>query len=611
LDHGPWLKDALVFLAGAGLVVPLFHRARIGAVLGFLCVGIAVGPYGFGRLAADLPWLRYLTIEDRAGVEPFAELGVLFLLFLIGLELSLARLWSLRRYVLGIGALQFVFSALVLRVGMWAMGVSTSNAIVLGLCLAMSSTAIVMQLLEEQGRSATQVGRIALSVLLFQDLMVAPILFGVEILGRGGQHVLLALAIAVLQGAVAILAIVVAGRYLLQPIFRSAARTGSRDLIMAITLFIVVGVAAETGAAGLSTALGAFLAGLLLSETEYRHHIEIDIAPFKGLLIGLFFISVGMTIDLRAVWSNVGVILAAVAALLAIKSVVLFAASRVFRVSVATAAEVAVLLAQGGEFAFVVIALARLSGLLANELAQLATAVVGISMMVTPLCAAGGQWLGRRLQHVDHRHHMPAESASELRDHVVIGGYGRVGQTAARGRERAVRRARYQRRAGGRVAQARAYVFLRRCRAAGIVGARRRRRCARIRGHGQRARVRRAHGGGGAQRAAGRSGLRPRDRRRARGAAARARGRGCDPGSGGGEPAARRPAAREPGRLGGGGDAAARGAARGGACATRDPARTQGLIRAPCAGTRNRRRRARCKTRRLCRRRRCGHRARC
>jgi CPA2 family monovalent cation:H+ antiporter-2 len=432
LDHGAWLKDTLVFLAAAGLVVPLFHRARIGAVLGFLCVGIAVGPYGFGRLAADFPWLRYLTIEDRARVEPFAELGVLFLLFLIGFELSLARLWSLRRYVLGIGAVQFLLSALVLRVGMWAMGVSTSNAIVLGLCLAMSSTAIVMQLLEEQGRSATQVGRIALAVLLFQDLMVAPVLFGVEILGRGGRDVVPALAIAVLQAAVVLAVIVGAGRYLLQPIFRSAARTGSRDLIMAITLFVVVGVAAETGAAGLSSALGAFLAGLLLSETEYRHHIEIDIAPFKGLLIGLFFISVGMTIDLRAVWSNVGVILAAVAALLVVKSVVLFVASRVFRVSVAAAAEVAVLLAQGGEFAFVVIALARSSGLIAGELAQLATAVVGISMMVTPLCAVGGRWLGRRLQHVDHRHHMPAESASELRDHVVIGGYGRVGQTVAR-----------------------------------------------------------------------------------------------------------------------------------------------------------------------------------
>jgi monovalent cation:H+ antiporter-2, CPA2 family len=432
LDHGAWLKDTLVFLAAAGLVVPLFHRARIGAVLGFLCVGIAVGPYGFGRLAADFPWLRYLTIEDRARVEPFAELGVLFLLFLIGLELSLARLWSLRRYVIGIGAVQFLLSALVLRVGMWAMGVSTSNAIVLGLCLAMSSTAIVMQLLEEQGRSATQVGRIALAVLLFQDLMVAPVLFGVEILGRGERDVVPALAIAVLQAAVVLVAIVGAGRYLLQPIFRSVARTGSRDLIMAITLFVVVGVAAETGAAGLSSALGAFLAGLLLSETEYRHHIEIDIAPFKGLLIGLFFISVGMTIDLRAVWSNVGVILAAVAALLVVKSVVLFVASRVFRVSVAAAAEVAVLLAQGGEFAFVVIALARSSGLIAGELAQLATAVVGISMMVTPLCAVGGRWLGPRLQHLDHRHHMPAESASELRDHAVIGGYGRVGQTVAR-----------------------------------------------------------------------------------------------------------------------------------------------------------------------------------
>jgi CPA2 family monovalent cation:H+ antiporter-2 len=231
---------------------------------------------------------------------------------------------------------------------------------------------------------------------------------------------------------VAVAAIVGAGRYLLQPIFRFAAQTGSRDLIMAITLFMVVGVAAVTGAVGLSAALGAFLAGLLLSETEYRHHIEIDIAPFKGLLIGLFFITVGMTIDLRAVWGNVGAILIAVVALLVIKSVIGFVASRIFRVSVAVAAEVGILLAQGGEFAFVVIALARSSGLVAGDLAQLATAVVGISMMVTPLGAVAGQWLGRRLQHVDHRHHMPADGAIGLRDHVVIGGYGRVGQTVGR-----------------------------------------------------------------------------------------------------------------------------------------------------------------------------------
>jgi monovalent cation:H+ antiporter-2, CPA2 family len=432
LDHGPWLKDALVFLAAAGLVVPLFHRARIGAVLGFLFIGVAVGPFGFGQLAGDVPWLRYLTIEDVERVEPFAELGVLFLLFLIGLELSLERLRSLRRYVAGVGAMQFLLSALAIAGGLAVLGTDGSSAIVLGACLAMSSTAIVMQLLEEQGRSATPVGRVALAVLLFQDLMVAPVLFGAELLARGGGNLALSLAGALLQAVVVVIALVAAGRYVLRPIFHFAAQTGSRELIMAITLFMVVGVAAVTGLAGLSTALGAFLAGLLLSETEYRHEIEIDISPFKGLLIGLFFITVGMSIDIRAVWQHIGLVLAAVAGLLVVKSVLLFIAGRAFGVSVAVAAEVALLLAQGGEFAFVVIGLVRSTGLLPDHVAQIASAVVGISMLVTPLCAAAAARLGRRLQHVDHRHHLPNEDASELRDHVVIGGYGRVGQTIAR-----------------------------------------------------------------------------------------------------------------------------------------------------------------------------------
>jgi CPA2 family monovalent cation:H+ antiporter-2 len=240
------------------------------------------------------------------------------------------------------------------------------------------------------------------------------------------------LAWALLQAMLAVGAILAAGRYVLQPIFRFAAQTGSRDLIMAITLFMVVGIAAATGAAGLSTALGAFLAGLLLSETEYRHQIEIDIAPFKGLLIGVFFITVGMTIDVGVVGARIGLVLAAVVALLALKAVILMVASRAFGVSVAVAVEVAILLAQGGEFAFIVITLARLGGVLSAEMTQIVTAVVGISMMVTPLCARCAVWLGRRLQRVDHRDHMPAEDARELQDHVVIGGYGRVGQTVAR-----------------------------------------------------------------------------------------------------------------------------------------------------------------------------------
>jgi CPA2 family monovalent cation:H+ antiporter-2 len=432
LDHGPWLKDVLVFLAAAGIVVPLFHRARIGAVLGFLIVGIVVGPYGFGQHAADYPWLRYLTIEDRERVETLAELGVIFLLFLIGLELSVTRLWALRRYVVGVGGLQFVLSALAIGAAVATVGGDRSAAIVLGLGLAMSSTAIVMQLLEDASRSATPVGRIALSVLLFQDLMVAPVLFVVGVLGRGDQNVALALVGALLQAALVVAVIIVVGRYLLQPVFRFAAQTGSRELILAMTLFMLIGIAAATGRAGLSTALGAFLAGLLLSETEYRHQVEIDLAPFKGLLIGLFFISVGMLIDIRALVRQIDVIAVAVVALLVVKGIILFATSRLLGVRAAAASEVAILLAQAGEFAFVVIALGRSGELMTAEAAQLAAAVVALSMMVTPLCAYCGRWVGRRMQHVDHGQHMPDEEARELVDHVVIGGYGRVGQMIAR-----------------------------------------------------------------------------------------------------------------------------------------------------------------------------------
>jgi CPA2 family monovalent cation:H+ antiporter-2 len=426
------LKDVLVFLAVAGLVVPLFHHARIGAVLGFLLVGVAVGPYGLGQFASDYPWIRYLTIEDRSRVEIFAEFGVIFLLFLIGLETSLGRLWSLRRFVFGIGAIQFAVSALAIGATVAAFGTSYNTTIVLGLCLAMSSTAIVMQLLEEQGRTATLPGRIAFAVLLFQDLMVAPVLVVTQVFGRGGENMAAAVVTAVLQTAAAIAVIVVAGRYLLRPLFHFAAKTGSRELIMAMTLLIAIGTAGATGYAGLSTALGAFLAGLLLSETEYRHQIEIDLAPVKGLLIGLFFVSVGMTIDLRAVWSGIVPVLALVAVLFVVKAAILYAAGRLFGVGTSAAVEVAVLLAQAGEFGFIVIGLARSLEIIEPQIAQLATAVVGISMMLTPLLAVGGRWLARPTQQIDHAQHQPGAEAAEIRDHVIIGGYGRVGQAIAR-----------------------------------------------------------------------------------------------------------------------------------------------------------------------------------
>jgi CPA2 family monovalent cation:H+ antiporter-2 len=431
MQHAPFLKDVLVFLVAAALVVPLFHRARVGAVLGFLLIGVAVGPYGFGQLAGDYPWVRYLTIEDRARVEPFAELGVMFLLFMIGIEMSVERLWALRRYVAGIGGLQFMLSAVAIGVGLSMAGNAGNAAIVLGLGLAMSSTAVVMQLLEEQGRTATPIGRIAIAVLLFQDLMVAPVLFGAEILGRGG-NVVLGLGLALSQAALAIVAILIAGRFVLRPLFGFAARTGSRELIMAMTLLMVIGVAAATGHAGLSTALGAFLAGMLLSETEYRHQVEIDIAPFKGLLVGLFFITVGMTVDLRAIWNEIGSVVAAVALLLAFKAAILYVACRAFGVTLAEAVEAAILLAQAGEFGFIVIALGRSTELVPPDLAQLATAVVAISMVLTPLLAAVARWLAARLRRIEQRGHMPPPDGEEPAGHVIIGGFGRVGRTISR-----------------------------------------------------------------------------------------------------------------------------------------------------------------------------------
>ncbi|MCC6889104.1 MAG: cation:proton antiporter [Hyphomicrobiales bacterium] len=430
MHHETWLKDVLVFLVAAGLIVPLFHRARFGAVLGFLLIGIAVGPSGFGAMSADFPWLRYLTIENRARVEPFAELGVMFLLFLIGIEMSTERLWSLRRYVAGIGSLQFLLSAIAFGVVLSLLGASGSAAIILGLGLAMSSTAVVLQLLEDQGRTATPLGQVAIAVLLFQDLMVAPVLFGVEILARGGD-VLWGLAEAVLKAAVAIVAILVIGRFLLRPLFGIAARTASRELIMAMSLLLVISVATVTGYAGLSTALGAFLAGVLLSETEYRHQVEVDLAPFKGLLVGLFFITVGMSIDLRTVWDAIGAVLLAVATLLAIKALIVLAVSRICGVTPGVATEAAILLAQAGEFAFIVIGLGRYAGLLTADLAQMAAAIVGISMLLTPLLAIGARLVAGWIEAIEHRDRMPSDHLAQARDHVIIGGYGRVGQLIA------------------------------------------------------------------------------------------------------------------------------------------------------------------------------------
>ncbi|MEO1198007.1 MAG: cation:proton antiporter [Pseudomonadota bacterium] len=436
MTHEPWVDEVLVFLVAAGIVVPLFHWARVGAVLGFLIAGIIVGPFGLGRFAEAVPVLGYLTIEDPEGARPLAELGVIFLLFLLGLELSLSRLWTLRRYVLGVGGLQVAASAVGIGLAAYLFGLGSNVAVVLGLCLALSSTAVVMQLLVEQRRVGSPVGRVSLSVLLFQDIMVVPILFVTQILGDvpdgGSLGIALALGKAMLQAAVAVAVILGAGRFVLRPLFRFAARTRSRDLILGITLLSIFATAVGTELAGLSSALGAFLAGLLLSESEYRHQIEVDLEPFKGLLLGLFFMTVGMSINIELLIDQALLLVAGVAALLIGKAAILYLSARLMGVPRSVAGETALLMSQSGEFAFIVLGIALVGGVVEGPLVQTVTAMVGITMLLTPVIAWLARSVGRRLEALDSAHDAPSAAGTTESGHVVIGGFGRVGETVAR-----------------------------------------------------------------------------------------------------------------------------------------------------------------------------------
>jgi len=427
------LHDAMVFLIAAGLVIPLAKRFRINPVLSFLLVGLAVGPYGLVRFADHWSWLSILLINDVTRVHALAELGVVFLLFMIGIELSLNRLWAMRQLVFGMGTLQVLLSAVVIGFIARQYGNSLQASIILGVCLALSSTAVVMQLLAEQGRFGTAVGRGSFAVLLAQDLWVVPILFLVGALGAGtagslGLPILIALAKAVLAVAI----ILGVGRVVVQPLFRFVSEARSPEPFMAMTLLVIIATAALTHAAGLSAALGAFLAGLVLAETEFRHEIEANIEPFKGLLLGLFFVTVGMGIDLAAIAADPYRILLSVIGLFAVKAILLTGIARGYGFGWAPAAEMGLLLGQAGEFAFVVIGLAQVLGLLPLPTAQFMLIVVGATVFLTPLVARAARMLGRFIQAQTPKAEEPApEISAAIESHVVIVGYGRTGRVIA------------------------------------------------------------------------------------------------------------------------------------------------------------------------------------
>jgi CPA2 family monovalent cation:H+ antiporter-2 len=422
-------SDALVVLGTAGIVVPMVRRWGLSPILGYLAAGAVLGPLGLGSIGKALPVLSWFTIRDAQNVSGIAELGIVFLLFLIGLELSLPRLSTMRRLVIGLGGSQVLLTGALIAGAAVLAGRNPSEAILLGASLSLSSTAIVLELLSNQERLTTSVGRASLSVLLAQDLAVIPILLLVSILAeQSGRSVFASLASALLQAGIALAVIVAFGRVLLRPLFRLVATARSSELFIAAVLFVIVAAGVIAEQASLSMALGAFVAGLLLAETEYRKAIEATVAPFKGLLLGIFFFTVGMNIDFRELVREPLLLLGSVVGLIALKALLLVGLGKLFRLSWPVATETGLLLGPGGEFAFVGIGMAAAAGLIEPRLASFTLAVTSVTMALTPLLSFGARHLAMRLTSGKPVDPELTARPSGGRQHAIVVGYGRVGK---------------------------------------------------------------------------------------------------------------------------------------------------------------------------------------
>jgi CPA2 family monovalent cation:H+ antiporter-2 len=412
------LAEAIIFLLATVLVVPVFERLRASPLVGYLLAGVLIGPAGF----------KIVTTPEE--VEPLAELGIMMLMFSIGLELTFERLKVMRNKVLLLGLAQIVLTGVVLGgIGLKA-GFSLGGALVVGASLALSSTAVVLQLLSERHELATRTGRAAMAILLIQDLAIGPLLVLVPVLGSHGGTMLGALGLAFLKAVGVLLVILLMGRLGLRPLFHIVSRARAPELFMATILLLLIGTGLTVAWGGLSMALGAFAAGLMLAETEHRHRIMETIQPFRGLLMGLFFMSVGMVIDLRLAaqhWVLVGTL---TLGLVGLKALVLLPLARASGFGWVNAARLSLILAQGSEFAFVVFGLAEENGVLTSAQAQPLLIALAFSMAPTPLLAMAGGALGRKFQPFEAPGlDQLTKTAMDLQDHVVVAGMGRVGRS--------------------------------------------------------------------------------------------------------------------------------------------------------------------------------------
>ncbi|MGK6319920.1 cation:proton antiporter domain-containing protein [Sphingomonas sp. DT-204] len=417
-------SDSLVVLGAAGLVIPAFARFRISPVIGFILVGMLVGPAGLGRFVPEFPWLYHLTITHQESIEPFAELGIILLLFAIGLELSLKRLWAMRGMVFGVGAAELFASAAVIGTALYLFGEGVDGAIGLGLALALSSTALVLPLTGTESR----VGRAAFAMLLFEDLALVPIIFllGALAPSAGGEG-WAGLARVALQGALAVAALFVVGRLVLPRLFGQAARTKSPELFLATSLIVVIAASLVTVAAGLSPIVGALVAGILIAETEYHSEVEVMTAPFRGLALGVFLITVGMRLDLGVVAAEWSRFLVAIVAVMLVKVIVTGALLRLSGSGVGTAAETAVLMASPSETTLIVLGVAGGAALIQPETAAFWTTVTAIGLTITPLLAKAGRTIARMLE---DREEIGEPEVAEAPGTVILG-FGRVGHTVA------------------------------------------------------------------------------------------------------------------------------------------------------------------------------------
>ncbi|MDB5532379.1 MAG: Sodium/hydrogen exchanger [Hyphomicrobiales bacterium] len=421
-------RETLLFLVTAGVVVPLFRRLRISPVLGFIAAGLLLGPYGLGRFAHLHPWIAAISLSDIEGLAKVSELGVTFLLFMIGLELSFERLKRMRKLVFGLGALQVFISAIAIALVAFWFGQAPPAAAIIGGALSLSSTAIVVPVLAEWRRMNTGAGRATFAILLFQDLMVAPFLFMVAMLDpRAHASVGLGLISAIVPAMLALGVIVGLGRLILRPLFHHVAAARSTEFFMAACLLVVLGTGVATALGGLSMSLGAFIAGLLLAETEFRREIEVTIEPFKGLLLGLFFVSIGAGLNLSYVFSQPVQTIGLAVALIAGKAALLFGIARMVGLSNAVARETALLIGPGGEFAFVMVGAAVAEGAIASVAGSQVMLAVTLSMVAIPAVAAIAFRLAPpRVEPKVVNENLEAGD-EEAEGRVIIVGYGRVG----------------------------------------------------------------------------------------------------------------------------------------------------------------------------------------